>query len=82
MLAERIDTKMQLLNIEYHAKRESGRLLSLQAAWLAPDTFDNYRQHCVARGQREGQFKTIALAYKRNFGFDLDACCLTSCSLD
>ena len=82
VLAERIDTKMQLLNIEYHAKRESGRLLSLQAAWLAPDTLDNYRQHCVARGQREGQFKTIALAYKRNFGFDLDACCLTSCSLD
>jgi hypothetical protein len=55
------------------AKRESNRLGPISAAWLAPGAYEAYKQYCVERGQREGQFKTIALAYQYGFGFDLEA---------
>ena len=72
-LAEAVDIKLRELNIEYLAKRESERLGALSAAWLVTDSSDAYKQFCVQQGQREGQFKTVALAYRKGFGFDLDA---------
>lgn len=72
-LAEEVDARLQVLNIEYEGKRASGRLASPMAAWLRPETGEAYKRHCVAQGQREGQFKSGALAYRRTFGFDLDA---------
>jgi sterol desaturase/sphingolipid hydroxylase (fatty acid hydroxylase superfamily) len=72
-VGRRIDARLRTLNIEYDAKRESGRLEALSTRWLAPGTGDAYKQDCVSRGQREGQFKTVALAYCRDFPFDLDA---------
>ena len=68
-----VDAKLCELNIEYHAKRESGRLGALTAVWLVPGTGEAYKQFCVRAGQREGQFKTVALAYRREFNFDLEA---------
>ncbi|HET9664709.1 MAG TPA: GH3 auxin-responsive promoter family protein, partial [Burkholderiales bacterium] len=73
MLADTVDRKLQALNVEYHAKRESGRLGALEAAWLAAGTGEAYKKFCVDQGQREGQFKSVALAYRRTFAFDLDA---------
>ena len=72
-LARAVDAKLCELNIEYQAKRESGRLGALSAVWLVPGTGEAYKQFCVRAGQREGQFKTVALAYRREFKFDLDA---------
>jgi len=72
-LAGTIDRRLQELNVEYHAKRESGRLGAPQATWLAAGTGDAYKKFCVEQGQREGQFKAVALAYRRDFAFDLDA---------
>ena len=63
-----------MLNVEYMAKRESERLGPIGAAWLAADTGEAYKQFCVKHGQREGQFKVVALAYRKEFSFDLDAC--------
>jgi sterol desaturase/sphingolipid hydroxylase (fatty acid hydroxylase superfamily) len=74
VLAELVDTKLRQCNVEYQAKRESERLGTVEASWLAADTFDAYKRHCIGQGQREGQFKTIALGYRRSFGFDLEAC--------
>jgi sterol desaturase/sphingolipid hydroxylase (fatty acid hydroxylase superfamily) len=71
-LAQRVDAELQRLNVEYAAKRESGRLHPPTASWLNAQTGEAYKQHCVSRGQREGQFKTIALAYRKDFGFDLE----------
>jgi sterol desaturase/sphingolipid hydroxylase (fatty acid hydroxylase superfamily) len=71
-LAELVDADLERLNVEYAAKRESGRLRPLAAMWLKPHTAEAYKQACVAGGQREGQFKTIALAYRKDFAFDLD----------
>lgn len=70
---EAVDAKLAELNIEYAAKRESGRLHPLSAAWLAPETGEAYKQFCLRAGQREGQFKTVALAYRSGFGFDLES---------
>ncbi|MDB5802155.1 MAG: hypothetical protein JWL63_3094 [Rhodocyclales bacterium] len=72
-LAEAVDTKLANLNIEYQAKRESDRLQMLEAYWLLPNTGEVYKQQCIKQGQREGQFKTVALAYRKDYGFDLDA---------
>lgn len=72
-LAQSVDAKLKEINLEYASKRESGRLEALAAAWLAPDAGEAYKQFCVRQGQREGQFKTVALAYRKGFAFDLEA---------
>jgi len=73
LLSVHVDEKLCALNVEYSAKRESERLGALHATWLKPGALDAYKQFCVAQGQREGQFKTVALAYRKTFSFDLDA---------
>ncbi len=72
-LATDVDKRLAQLNIEYQAKRESQRLGPIEAHWLQAGLGDAYKRHCVQQGQREGQFKTIALAYRKDFSFDLDA---------
>ena len=72
-LAASVDAKLRTANLEYDAKRGSERLEPLSAAWLAPGTGDEYKQFAVAQGQREGQFKTVAIAYRKDFLFDLEA---------
>lgn len=69
-LASLVDAKLAALNLEYQAKRESLRLGDISVHWLLPGTGDAYKRHCVAQGQREGQFKTIAVAYLKDFPFD------------
>jgi sterol desaturase/sphingolipid hydroxylase (fatty acid hydroxylase superfamily) len=72
-LAKMVDVQLRLLNVEYDAKRESGRLGELVATWLAPGTEEAYRHAGIQAGQREGQFKVIGLAYRQKFNFDLEA---------
>ncbi len=69
-LASLVDAKLAALNLEYQAKRESLRLGSISANWLLPGTGETYKRHCVAQGQREGQFKTVAVAYLKDSSFD------------
>jgi sterol desaturase/sphingolipid hydroxylase (fatty acid hydroxylase superfamily) len=71
--AESVDMKLRELNVEYSAKRESARLGAISVAWLQAETAEAYKNHCVQRGQREGQFKMVAIAYRREFTFELDA---------
>ncbi|MFZ5557189.1 MAG: GH3 family domain-containing protein [Pseudomonadota bacterium] len=70
-LAAAIEAQLGELNIEYRAKRASGRLQPLRLAWLRPGTLDALRRHAVERGQREGQFKTVALQYAKDFAFPI-----------
>jgi hypothetical protein len=72
-LAESVDSRLAESNVEYRAKRESGRLAPLEARWLRAGAGEAYKKHCVLNGQREGQFKAVALAYAGGFAFDLDA---------
>jgi sterol desaturase/sphingolipid hydroxylase (fatty acid hydroxylase superfamily) len=71
--AESVDKLLGELNVEYAAKRESERLGALSVAWLEPETGEAYRHFCVQQGQREGQFKMVAIAYRREFAFELAA---------
>ena len=56
-----IDALLGSLNIEYAQKRRSGRLLAPRFALLAGGTAEAHKRCCLSRGQREGQFKTVAL---------------------
>ncbi|HSO05628.1 MAG TPA: GH3 auxin-responsive promoter family protein, partial [Pelomicrobium sp.] len=71
-LAAAVDARLAELNIEYRAKRASGRLRAPSACWLRPGTLDALRRFSVERGQREGQFKTVALQYAKDFAFPID----------
>lgn len=73
LLAIEVDQRLAQINIEYQAKRESDRLGPIAAHWLQEGLGEIYKRQCVAQGQREGQFKTVALAYRKDFSFDLDA---------
>jgi len=59
------------LNIEYNSKRGSGRLKPLQLFALAAGAEWAYRRHCVAKGQREAQFKVLTLQDAGEFDFDV-----------
>ena len=69
-LAIALDQALSRRNIEYRDKRASGRLLAPEVRLLRPGAGDAFKQHGLARGQREGQFKYIALQYWRECAFD------------
>ena len=71
-VAQAVDEKLARLNIEYQAKRESSRLGTIDAYWLRDGTGEAFKEFCVRNGQREGQFKSPALAYEHDMGFDFD----------
>ena len=67
-----LETRLGDLNIEFKAKRASGRLQPVRVLQLRPGTGEAYRQHCVSRGQREAQFKLIRLQYAHECTFDFE----------
>lgn len=72
-LAEALDRALASRNIEYRDKRASGRLQAPDITILRAGAGDAYKQHALARGQREGQFKYLALQYRRECAFDFGA---------
>ena len=64
-----VERKLGDLNVEYAAKRASGRLQHLELLLVRPGTGDAYKRHCLQQGQREGQFKLIALQYQSDCAF-------------
>ncbi|MGB7217278.1 MAG: GH3 auxin-responsive promoter family protein [Vicinamibacterales bacterium] len=70
--AAAVDRRLGELNIEYQAKRESGRLGALGVAWLRPGTADAYKAMAVRKGQRESQFKPAVLQYRKDLVLPID----------
>jgi sterol desaturase/sphingolipid hydroxylase (fatty acid hydroxylase superfamily) len=70
--ADALDQALASRNMEYRDKRASGRLSRPLVRLLRAGAGDACKQHGLARGQREGQFKYLALQYQREctFGFD------------
>jgi hypothetical protein len=71
--AQLLDQALSTLNIEYAAKRGSGRLLPIELALLRPGAGEAYRRHCIEKkGQRESQLKVLALqtAEECEFAFE------------
>lgn len=71
-LAADIERGLGERNIEYRAKRESGRLGPLSLVWLKPGTAEAHKAACVRAGQREGQFKAAVLQYRTALPLPLD----------
>ena len=69
-LAEEVDSRLCELNVEYEAKRKSGRLIPFEVRWLRRGTGDRYRAICVESGQRDTQFKYLHLQYARECRLD------------
>lgn len=71
-VARALDQALARLNIEYAAKRNSGRLNSLAVTLLRPGAGEAYHRHCVTeKAQREAQAKVLALQTVEDFDFDL-----------
>ena len=71
-LAPLVDEALRKSNIEYDGKRASGRLGELQMRWLKPGAGDAFREHRVAGGQRDTQFKYLHLQGAEECGFDFE----------
>jgi hypothetical protein len=69
-LAGKLDARLASLNIEYGAKRASGRLRPLRVVALHSGTSRAYREHYVRKGQREAQFKVLTLRDAAEVDFD------------
>jgi hypothetical protein len=65
-LAADLDRRLGALNMEYQAKRKSGRRGPVSIAWLPSGTAEACRAAAVREGQREGQLKIAALQYQRD----------------
>ena len=64
-----VERRLGASNLEYAAKRASGRLQRLELLPVKRGTGEAYKQHCLRQGQREGQFKLIALQYQSDCTF-------------
>ena len=69
-------------NLEDAEKRKSGRLRPLQLIPVPAGTGELYKRHMLAKGQREGQFKLVALQYAADCTFDFTRVSTTHASLD
>lgn len=69
-LGDALDRALAVRNIEYRDKRASGRLHAPEVIPLGAGAGDAYKQQALAAGQREGQFKYLALQYRRECAFD------------
>ena len=54
---EVVDKALQRINIEYKTKRESLRLKDAVTYRLQPESFERFKERCIAEGARDGQFK-------------------------
>ena len=61
------------LNVEFATKRESGRLKETAVSLVGAGTYEAYKEHCIANGQREGQFKYMVLQSESDCDFDFAA---------
>jgi hypothetical protein len=69
-IAAALEGELRRLNIEYASKRETRRLQAIELRLLRPGAGSAYRRWCVGKGQRDAQFKVLALQYTRECSFD------------
>lgn len=69
-LEKKLEEQLSRLNIEFEAKRKSGRLLPTDVTFLKKGCGDAYKADQIARGQRESQFKLARLQYNTDCQFN------------
>lgn len=70
-----LDQELSRVNIEYAAKRASGRLALLAATRLQRGTGEAYKIYCLNQGQREAQFKPAILQLHSELQFPIGQYC-------
>lgn len=79
-IQSRLDTLLREINIEYDVKRSSGRLKDIDVAVLKAGSYEEFKRYSISNGQREGQFKIVALQYKKDMKFNFEEFRLQSLS--
>jgi len=69
-LEKTLEKQLSGLNIEFEAKRKSGRLNPTQVIFLKQGTGEEYKKHSLGNDQREGQFKIVRLQYSGDCSFN------------
>jgi len=72
-LVAELDAELAARNLEYQAKRESGRLRPIELKVLRPGAGEAYKAYLVAQGQRESQFKFLRLQSRSKLAFDFES---------
>ncbi|MGV7220162.1 MAG: GH3 auxin-responsive promoter family protein [Nitrospinales bacterium] len=67
---ERFEKNLSAKNIEFEAKRNSGRLLPTQVRFLNNGCAEEYKEYQIKNGQRESQYKLVRLQYDTDCKFD------------
>jgi hypothetical protein len=81
-MAAAIDAHLSNSNLEYEAKRASGRLAPLEVVLLRPGAANAYHHHIVEKkNQREAQAKVLALQTTEECDFDFSPFELTHARL-
>lgn len=73
VFAAAVEAAIGARNLEYHAKRASGRLRPLEVRWLAPGAGEACKAASVRAGQREGQYKPTVLQYEKDLRLSREA---------
>ena len=66
----KLEQHMGQANLEFQAKRESGRLQPLRIVYLQSGTGEAYKMYCLQQGQRDAQFKVVRLQYAKDCSFN------------
>jgi hypothetical protein len=69
-LEKKLEEQLSGLNIEFEAKRKSGRLNPTKVVFIKEGAGEEYKKHCLANNQREGQFKVVRLQYIKDCSFN------------
>ena len=58
---DHLDRLLKEYNDEYREKRNSNRVKEPETALLGPTSFERFKETCIDRGYRDGQFKVNLL---------------------
>ena len=67
-----VESYLCKLNIEYENKLASGRLKPLSLHLVQSGTREEFKKYFIEKGQKESQFKIVALQYKDELEFDFE----------
>ena len=69
-LSSMIDKELKKINVEYKAKRDSGRLKPIRLNYIKNGTGENFKKYCIKNGQRDSQFKFNHIMYTSECSFN------------
>ena len=69
-LSSMIDKELKMINVEYKAKRDSGRLKPIRLNYIKNGTGENFKKYCIKNGQRDSQFKFNHIMYANECSFN------------